>query len=107
RFRHEMPEPRGNAKDFFDPALADGTLNPQRGLVQYRNGSPGAPRAEDILVLGPGTLNPWGHVAIVAKVDTATLEVVQQTPGPFVASRRSFALLKSPRGWTIDNARVL
>jgi len=107
RFGHEMPEPRGNAKDFFDPAVADGALNPQRGLLQFRNGSPSAPQAEDILVLGPGLLNPYGHVAIVTKAGADALEVVQQNPGPFVASRRRFALRHEAKGWSVDETRVL
>ncbi len=107
RFGHEMPEARGNAKDFFDPAVADGALNAQRGLLQFRNGSTSTPQPDDILVLGPALLNPWGHVAIVSEVRGDALEVVQQNPGPFVSSRRRFALRHDAHGWTVDNARVL
>lgn len=107
RFGHEMPEPRGNAKDFFDPAIADGAPNPQRGLLQFRNGSPGAPQPEDILVLGTGLLDPYGHVAIVTTVGADSLEVVQQNPGPFVASQRRFSLRHDATGWTVGESRVL
>jgi hypothetical protein len=107
RFGHEMPDARGNAKDFFDPAVADGAINPARGLLQFRNGSTNAPRDEDILVLGPGTHNPYGHIAIVSRSTAASLEVVQQNPGPTVTSRRTFDLLRVDGGWKVDNPRVL
>ena len=107
RFGLEMPDARGNAKDFFDPAVADGALNAKRGLLQYRNGSVRAPRPEDLIVLGPALLNPYGHVAIVSRVDAGSVEVVQQNPGPLVGSRRNFKLLHEAGRWRVDDARVL
>jgi hypothetical protein len=106
RFGHEMPEPRGNARDFFDPRTADGARNTQRGLLQFRNGSPTPPQADDILVLGPGAFNPYGHVAIVAQVERGEVEVVQQNGGPFAGSRRTFRLVREAGGWRIADRRV-
>lgn len=107
RFGHEMPDAFGNAKDFFDASVPDGDLNMKRALRQFQNGSSVPPRPEDILVLGPWLFNPYGHVAIVAGVDDTAIEIVQQNPGPFAASRERMALVRSSQGWTVDNERVL
>jgi hypothetical protein len=106
-FGHKMPDPRGNAKDFFDPLIANGEMNPRRGLVQYRNGSSDPPRTDDLLVFGPSFFNPYGHVAIVAKVDKDSVEIIQQNSGPFANSRAIISLAQSNGSWTLDNSRVL
>jgi surface antigen len=72
---HKMPDLWGHARDYFDPALADGALNPRRGLVQYRNGASAKPHADDLVVF---TDTRFGHVAIVSEVASDSLEVVQQ-----------------------------
>jgi len=73
--QHRMPDGFGNAKDFFDPFIPQGGLNQQRGLKQYINGGNEKPELDDILVF---TNLPYGHVAIVTKVTTDTIEVIQQ-----------------------------
>ncbi|MDR3585731.1 MAG: CHAP domain-containing protein [Desulfosporosinus sp.] len=83
---HRMPDGFGNAKDFFDPFLSQGGLNQQRGLKQYINGGNEKPEPDDILVF---TDPPYGHVAIVTKVTTNTLEVIQQN---VKSSRQVFTL---------------
>lgn len=107
RFGHEMPDAFGNAKDLFDASLRDGDLNAKRALRQFRNSSASSPQPEDILVLGPWVFNPYGHVAIIAAVEKTSIEIVQQNPGPFAASRETMRLVRSTEGWTIDNDRVL
>ena len=39
RFHHKMPDAFGNARDFYDATLADSSINPKRGLLQFCNGS--------------------------------------------------------------------
>ncbi|MBN3825930.1 CHAP domain-containing protein [Burkholderia sp. Ac-20384] len=92
RYGHRMPDARGNAKDFFDSRLEDGELNAARGLIQYVNGGSSVPKVGDVVVFAPWMLNPYGHVAIVSRVDTASIEIVQQNPGPFFSSREQLAL---------------
>lgn len=106
RLNHKMPDSYGHAKQFFDGALADGTLNPRRGLLQYANGSASKPRPDDLLVFGPSLLNRYGHVAIVSAVTDSELEIVQQNPGPFRASRERLALVLEKGRWWCRNDRV-
>ncbi|MDR3587698.1 MAG: CHAP domain-containing protein [Desulfosporosinus sp.] len=85
-----MPNVFGNAKDFFDPSVPQGGLNQQRGLIQYINGGNEKPEPDDILVL---TNPPFGHLAIVTKVTTNSIEVIQQNEK---SSRQVYTL-------TVDN----
>lgn len=77
-YGHRMPNSYGHARDFFDNALADGVLNPDRGLLQFTNPSATPPAVDDLVVLAPWTGNPYGHVAIVGRVEHGEVEVVQQ-----------------------------
>lgn len=104
---HEMPDAYGNAKQFFDGALADGALNTHRGLFQYANGSDSKPRPDDLLVFGPSLLNRYGHVAIVSAVTDSAVEIVQQNPGPFRSSRERLPLQFESGRWRYQNSRVL
>ena len=106
-FNHKMPDGYGHAADFFDAKLADGELNKARGLLQFRNGGSSAPRAGDILVFGRWMLNPYGHVAIAARVGENGVEIVQQNPGPFASSRETLPLSAQDGHWTAGPARVL
>ena len=87
RFGHRMPDSYGHARDFFDPAVADGALSPRRGLLQFRNGGASAPRPDDLVVFAPSAFNRYGHVAIVATADAGGVVIAQQNPGPFGPSR--------------------
>ena len=62
-FIHKM---KMAAKDFFNPAIADGQLNTQRNLLQFTNGSKSQPKVNDILVLDKSRTNSYGHVAIIS-----------------------------------------
>lgn len=106
-FNHRMPNSYGHARDFFDPAVGDGEINKARALVQFRNGSVSAPRAGDILVFDRWRLNPYGHVAIVARASQTGIEIVQQNPGPFGSSRETFPLSAVEGRWWIGAPRVL
>ncbi|AXE34857.1 CHAP domain-containing protein [Chromobacterium phragmitis] len=92
RFGHKMPYDKGHARDFFLPALPDGALNPQRGLLQFRNGGASAPQADDLAVFSPWIFNRYGHVAIVSAVGADYVEIIQQNPGPFGSSRERMPL---------------
>ena len=103
-FHHRMPNSYGHAKDLFDTAVADGALNPARRLMQFMNGSNTKPRAGDLLVLNGWIGNPYGHVAIVSKVEDDELEVVQQNTG---SSREAYVLDLRSGHWWVDSKRVL
>lgn len=73
--QHRMPDVWGHAKDFFAPGVAHGQLNPQRGLLQFRNGGDTPPRPGDLVVFTNGM---YGHVAIITAVRADEVEVIQQ-----------------------------
>ena len=107
RYGHRMPDSYGHAKDFFDASLSDGNLNAQRAMLQFRNGSPEPPKADDLLVFAPSLLNRYGHVAIIASVGNVSLQIAQQNPGPFGSSREDLGLSRKDGNWYIDESRVL
>ncbi|MDR1126117.1 MAG: CHAP domain-containing protein [Deltaproteobacteria bacterium] len=104
--QHKMPDPWGHAKNFYDPAVADGRQNPARGLVQYRNGGRGRPKAQDMIVFDGIR---YGHVAIISEVGEDYIEIVQQNPGPYHPSRERHRLTEKKRDgksfWQVDGAR--
>lgn len=106
-YHHRMPDSYGHAKDFFDPLVADGELNRKRGLIQYTNGSLSKPLVGDLVVYRSWFLNPYGHVAIVAKVEDTFLEIAQQNPGPFSGSRETLTLRKRGNKWYISDNAIL
>lgn len=74
-YGHEMPDGAGNAKYFYNPMLAQGELNEQRGLIQYNNGGDEKPQLDDLIVFTDGA---YGHVAIISEVGQGWIEVIQQ-----------------------------
>jgi surface antigen len=107
RLNHKMPDAYGNAKDFYDAALADSTFNTKRGLMQFSNGSKARPQADDLLIFDGHKGNPYGHVAIVAWVTDSNLCIIQQNPGPFANSRDTFGVTHVNGRWTIQHSRAL
>lgn len=108
RLNHRMPDSWGHAKDFYNPALADGQLNAARDLRQFSNGGSSLPQVEDLIVFGPSLSNEYGHVAIVSAVEEGAIEIVQQNSGPLGSSRARYALVEGPDGrLMVDNPRVL
>lgn len=107
RFKHRMPNARGNAVDYFDANTADGAFNSKRGLLQFHNGSQQGPQPEDILVFGARPGNPYGHIAIISSVGPDSLEIIQQNPGPSRRSRMTLSLSRLDSGITVQNPRVL
>lgn len=104
RFGHRMPDSYGHAKDLFDTTVADGAMNARRGLRQFINGSAARPRADDLLVLDGWRGNPYGHVAIISRVQDGEVEVVQQNTG---RTRGTYDLDLVDGRWRIGQDRVL
>lgn len=104
RFDHRMPNSYGHAKDFFDSTVADGALNADRALLQFRNGSASLPEVDDLLVLDGWGGNPYGHVAIISRVGDGEVEVIQQNTG---STRNIYDLDMIDGKWRIDSKRVL
>jgi hypothetical protein len=104
RFGHRMPDSYGHAKDFFDPAVADGGLNRSRGLLQFRNNGRSRPEVGDLLVLAGWRGNRFGHVAIISAVRDGEIEVVQQNTGH---TRDRFRLKHRNGHWRVGHDRVL
>jgi len=107
RFNHKMPNSMGHAKEFFSPAVADGELNKERMLLQYRNGAGSRPLADDLIVFAPWALNRFGHVAIVSQVGDDFIEVIQQNPGPFGSTRERYPLELHEGQWRVRHDRAL
>ncbi len=103
-YHHRMPDSYGHAKDLFDPAVDDGALNERRALLQFTNPSASKPEEGDLVVLDGWPGNPYGHVAIVSKVEDGEVEVVQQNTG---STRNSCELDMIDGRWRVENKRVL
>jgi hypothetical protein len=104
---HKMPDAYGHAKDFFDPKIKDGELNPKRDLIQYTNPGKSKPQVGDLVIFSGSVLNRFGHVAIMSKVSEDEVEIIQQNPGPFSSSREVFALKNQDSKFKIENSRLL
>ena len=102
---HKMPNSYGHAKDFFNRSLKDNQKNKDRNLMQFMNGSQLKPEVNDLLIFDGNIFNSYGHVAIISKVDSNSIEVVQQNVGK--ESREKFKLHKKNNKWTIDGNKVL
>jgi len=107
RLHHKMPDPSGDAKDFYENGLSDGERNTKRNLIQFNNGSATCPDTSDLLVFGPSLFNPFGHVAIVSDVTGLELELIQQNPGPFGKSRVRIGIRSENGRWYLAESRVL
>lgn len=106
-YKHKMPDSYGNAKDFFSISVKDGELNKQRNLIQFTNPSSIKPEVGDLIIMDGHAGNPYGHVAIVSKAQGASLEIIQQNPGPFASSRVEYSLDSTIGKWFIGNNRIL
>jgi hypothetical protein len=73
---HEMPSRNGHASHYFRDAIASGSINSERNLLQYHNGDI-RPQKNDILVW-PGA---YGHVSIVTNVTDSTVSTIAQNIG--------------------------
>lgn len=106
-YGHQMPDTYGHGKSFFDPTIADGKLNPKRGLIQYHNPSFSRPQKGDLLVWDGNFWNRYGHVAIVAEVSENELTFIQQNPGPFGHNREKVKVQAANGLWEITDGGIL
>lgn len=106
-YQHKMPDSYGHAKSFYDPSVRPGELNKQRDLYQYSNGGNMQPKVGDIVIFEGTTMNSYGHVAIVSQVQSGSIEIIQQNPGPFSSSREAIGLHRKDGKWWVDHERVL
>lgn len=102
---HKMPNSYGHAKDFFNADITDGKRNPDRNLTQYTNGSVSKPKVDDLIIFDGNIFNPYGHVAIISKVDDNEVEIVQQNVGK--KSRDILQLHFKNQKWIVDDNSVL
>jgi hypothetical protein len=102
-----MPDSYGHAKDFFDHSIADGGKNERRNLIQFTNASESKPQLDDLLIYSETKYNPYGHVAIVSKVEDDGIEIIEQNPGAYASSRGRFSLIHKNGKWSIDNDRIV
>lgn len=102
---HKMPNSYGHAVDFFNTEIADGSINRDRNLLQYTNGSSSKPKVNDLVVFKGNMFNPYGHVAIVSRVEDSYIEIVQQNVGK--QSRDQLGLKQVNRKWIIDETSIL
>jgi surface antigen len=105
--KHKMPDTYGNAIDFYDKKLKDGSMNLKRNLRQYSNPSNIKPEVNDILIFNKSIFNSYGHVAIISKVEDYYIEIIQQNPGSFANSREKIGLKQQEKLWFFDNDRIL
>lgn len=106
-YNHKMPNSYGHAKHFFNTKLAQGAFNTERGLYQFYNHGNTKPQKGDLVVFSPHIMNPYGHVAIISKVDNKTVEIIQQNPGPFSSSRETFKLWQQEGLWHVESKHLL
>lgn len=105
-YNHKMPNSYGHAKDFYVEGLSDSTYIESRNLYQYNNPGNSKPKEGDLLVFGPTIFNKYGHVAIVSKVKSNEIEIIQQNPGSFISSREIYSLLNSNGKWKIKHQNI-
>lgn len=105
--KHKMPDSYGHAKDFYDRTVVDGGKNKKRNLIQFTNTSKSKPQVNDLLVFDGNVFNQYGHVAIISKVTSSQIQIVQQNPGPNAKSRISLDLNYKHGKWTIKHDEIL
>lgn len=106
-YQHKMPNSYGNAIDFFNQNLLDGSLNTERNLTQFTNPSFTKPKVGDLIVMDKTFFNSYGHVCIVSNVDTNYVEIIQQNGGTFSETKEGFKLEYKNDKWFINNGRIL
>lgn len=106
-YHHKMPNSYGHAVSFYDKSLKDGTLNPDRDLIQFSNPSKSKPQVGDLIVMDASSLNGYGHVAIISEVLDKEVQIIQQNPGASASSRAWFRLDEINGVYNIENDRIL
>ena len=83
---HKMPNRWGNASNYFIEDIPSGSMNIERGLVQYHNGSI-MPQVNDLLVF-QNMAGGLGHVSIVTNVTDSKISTIAQNIGKDCANMR-------------------
>lgn len=104
-YQHKMPDSYGHAFEFFDQELGDGAFNAKRALFQFSNGSSFKPKPGDIIVFDKMPGNEFGHVAIIAALDSGNIEIIQQNV--LDKSRVSLRLVNYKDQFFVANKYVL
>jgi surface antigen len=60
-----------------------------------------------LLIFNGTVTNKYGHAAIVSKVTSRKIEIIQQNPGQFAKSRKTFSIACKENKWKIKNKRIL
>ncbi len=107
-YHHKMQNSYGHAKSFFIKGLKDGSYNSERDLTQFSNGSFSMPQQGDLVIFDASFFNSYGHVAIISNVTENSVEIIQQNPGQFSPSRKSYSIQYSKeKRWTFYSSRIL
>jgi surface antigen len=104
---HKMPNSFGHARDYFNKNLDDGQLNRDRNLLQFTNPGSSKPKVDDIVVFRPTALNPYGHVAVVSRVNRRSMEIIHQNAGPGRPTRLKYDLKYRDGKWEMDSERAM
>lgn len=103
-----MPDPYGNAVDFFDKSLKEGELNKKSNLIQFSNPSKVRPLQGDIVIFDKQPGNKYGHIAIISLVTENEIEIIQQNAGAYGNSRAKFEMeIKGDTSYYIKNRKLL
>ncbi len=103
--KHKMPNSYGHAKNYYNRALKDGQINTERNLIQFSNKSKSKPKVNDLVIMDGHEFNKYGHVAIISKVTSNEVEIVQQNVGR--NTRATFRLINQNGFWKIDNELLM
>lgn len=106
-YHHKMPDSYGNAKDFFDNSINDGSISIKRDLIQFTNPSKSKPAIGDLVIFDGTIGNPYGHVAIISQVTNNSIEIIQQNPGPFASSRVVLSLDSNSNSFKVNESKLL
>jgi len=100
-YNHKMPDSYGHAKDFYDSSLPSKSFNRKRGMYQFNNKTFEKPRVDDLCIIGGSPDNKFGHLFIITKVNSTSVEFVQQNPGPRNPSRGVYQMVNEDGTWNI------
>lgn len=104
-YGYRLPESVESIEELFDSSLEDGERNSKLGLIQYSNPSGYPIKEGDIVIFTSNFYNPDGHVAIVSKVGSKEIEIVQQNY--WKSTRKVLDIEKKESLWYIEDERVV
>ena len=102
-----LPDSLQSGMDFYDPAIPDGQVNSQTGLVQYTLPSMAPPRRNDIVVFSEASYDTRGHLAIVAEVNAQEIVLIQQNPGLLAKTRDPLRYYLRRKKWYVQHPHII